>query len=219
MKKIVLYGAGGLAREIANMIEIINSIEIKKGNIGKYDLLGFLDDNVKVGTNINGYKILGNSEWIFRHKEVFCTCSIANVSVKKKIHDFLNANGVKFESLIAPDVYVPPSTKIGKDCVIVGHTLLSVNMNIEDGVFINSGVSLGHDVFIDKYSCIMPGTSISGYCKIGKQVTVGGHTFIVPRKNIGDRVIIAAGSVVFGNVKSGTTVLGNPAKRMRALEK
>ena len=100
MKKIVLYGAGGLAREIANMIEIINSIEIKKGNIGKYDLLGFLDDNVKVGTNINGYKILGNSEWIFRHKEVFCTCSIANVSVKKKIHDFLNANGVKFESLI-----------------------------------------------------------------------------------------------------------------------
>ena len=133
--------------------------------------------------------------------------------------DFLNANGVKFESLIAPDVYVPPSTKIGKDCVIVGHTLLSVNMNIEDGVFINSGVSLGHDVFIDKYSCIMPGTSISGYCKIGKQVTVGGHTFIVPGKNIGDRAIIAAGSVVFGNVKSGTTVLGNPAKRMRALEK
>lgn len=66
---------------------------------------------------------------------------------------------------------------------------------------------------------IMPGTSISGYCKIGKQVTVGGHTFIVPGKNIGDRAIIAAGSVVFGNVKSGTTVLGNPAKRMRALEK
>ena len=59
MKKIVLYGAGGLAREIANMIEIINAIEIKKGNMGKYDLLGFLDDNVKVGTNINGYKILG----------------------------------------------------------------------------------------------------------------------------------------------------------------
>lgn len=42
MKKIVLYGAGGLAREIANMIEIINAIEIKKGNMGKYDLLGFL---------------------------------------------------------------------------------------------------------------------------------------------------------------------------------
>ena len=41
MKKIVLYGAGGLAREIANMIEIINAIEIKKGNMGKYDLLGF----------------------------------------------------------------------------------------------------------------------------------------------------------------------------------
>ena len=94
---------------------------------------------------------------------------------------------------------------------------MSVNMNIEDGVFINSGVSLGHDVFIDKYSCIMPGTSISGYCKIGKQVTVGGHTFIVPGKNIGDRAIIAAGSVVFGNVKSGTTVLGNPAKRMSCL--
>ena len=64
----------------------------------------------------------------------------------------------------------------------------------------------------------MSNTGISGNCVIGEEVDIGGHAFIVPRKKIGNRAKIAAGSIVFSNVKAGTTVLGNPAKRMRELE-
>ena len=80
-------------------------------------------------------------------------------------------------------------------------------------------MTIGHDVKIDSYSTVMPGTGISGGCCIGKKVLIGGHSFIVPHKKVGDGATIAAGSVVFRNVMEGTTVLGNPAKRMEILEK
>ena len=64
----------------------------------------------------------------------------------------------------------------------------------------------------------MPGTGISGGCKIRYECMFGGHSYIIPRKKIGDRATVAAGSIVFSNVKAGTTVLGNPAKRMACLE-
>ena len=37
-KKIVLIGAGGFGREVASIIEVLNSIK------PTYELLGFLDD-------------------------------------------------------------------------------------------------------------------------------------------------------------------------------
>ena len=64
----------------------------------------------------------------------------------------------------------------------------------------------------------MPGTRISGGCTIGNEVNIGGAAFIIPGKKVGDGARIAAGSIVFSNVRAGTTVLGNPAKRMRELE-
>lgn len=82
----------------------------------------------------------------------------------------------------------------------------------------NQMVNIGHDVTIGDYTAIMPMTGISGFCSIGKEVNIGGHAFVVPGRKVGDNATIAAGSIVFANVKASTTVLGNPARRMKAIE-
>ena len=82
----------------------------------------------------------------------------------------------------------------------------------------SNDVNIGHDVTIGDYTVIMPNCGISGCCKIGREVNIGGHAFIIPGKKVGDRARIAAGSIVFSNVKAGTMVLGNPARRMKELE-
>lgn len=214
LKKIVLFGAGGFAREVANMIEIINLIN------PTYNLLGFVVDSdfYKDGVTINGYPILGDESWFKDHCDVFCTVAIANVNIRKRVQESLKKKGVRFETLIAPYVYIPESTKIGEGTIIFGHSLISVNVTMSEGVFINSGVSIGHDVHIGSYTTVMPGTGISGGVSVGSKVLIGGHAFIVPGKCVGDNAVVAAGSIVFSNVKAGTTVLGNPARRMRALE-
>lgn len=215
MKKIVLYGAGGFGKEVASIIEVINQAE------PRYDFLGYVDDGEAFheGTMINGYPWLGRTEWLLENKDdVWCTCTIGNSAIKAAIQKNLTEKGVKFETIIALGGYIGKNTSIGAGCVFYGGVTISVNCTIGDGVLINQNCSIGHDVFIGDYTTIMPGTGISGAVKIGSEVSVGGHAFIVPERRIGDKATIAAGSIVFTNVKDGSTVLGNPARRMKELE-
>lgn len=215
MKRIVLYGAGGFGRETAYLIDVINYCYP-----GSYWFLGFLVDEKYYNPNtvINGYPLLGTKDWILNNKDVACVCTIADNEARARIQTELMTQGVQFETLIAPNLPIPPTAKIGRGCVISGNVAISVNCNLGDGVFLNNSVTLGHDVEIGAYTSIMPGTGISGGCKIGEKVYIGGHAFIVPHKHIEDKAVVAAGSIVFRNVKTGTTVLGNPAKRIEALE-
>lgn len=214
MKKIVLFGAGGFAKEVANMINNINHIKVT------YELLGFIVERkyFKQGEIINGLSVLGDENWILDHKDVYCTCVISDVYAKKRIHEFLKKNSIKLETIIDISGYVSPHSVVGEGCVIYPYVLVSENVEIGEGVLLNSYVSVGHDVKIGSFTNVMPGTGISGNVQIGEQVNIGGHAFIVPHKKIGDKAVVAAGSIVFSNVKAGTTVLGNPAMRIRAIE-
>ena len=214
-KKIVLYGAGGFGKEVASIIEVINLWG------PKYELLGFIDDGegFNESTDINGYPWLGKSDWILAHKdEVCCTCTVGRAETKAKIQKRLAEQGVQFETIIAAGSYVGKYSTIGAGCVIYSNVMVSVDCRIGDGVLINQGCNIGHDAVIGDYTTIMPGTGISGAVQIGEQVSIGGHAFIIPGRRIGDKATIAAGSIVFTNVKAGTTVIGNPARRMKEIE-
>ncbi|MBQ1759932.1 MAG: hypothetical protein IIZ94_09650, partial [Prevotella sp.] len=47
-KKIAIYGAGGLGREVAGGINRINSCSDEQ-----WELVGFFDDNIPIGTKVS----------------------------------------------------------------------------------------------------------------------------------------------------------------------
>ena len=215
-KKLVLIGAGGFGKEVASMVEYLNNVK------PRYDLLGFVDDGecFKLGDEINGYPWLGTLDWVRENNDesVFYTCTVGNVHTRACIQKELMALGKRFETIKAYDAYVSPHTKVGQGCVLYPAALISVNCTIGDGVLLNTRVNIGHDVEIGDYTTVSPSTSISGGCRIGEEVMIGGHSFINIGRKIGDKATVAAGSIVFSNVKPETTVLGNPAKRMKGIE-
>ena len=215
VKKIVLIGAGGCGREVSYMIDEMNYYQ------KTYELLGFLDDGPNFDRNsvINGHPWLGKSDWILDHKDdVVCTCTIGDAAIKAGVQRRLMEQGVHFETLIAITCGITPYTKIGPGCILYWGAGVSVNCKLGAGVLLNEGVKVGHDVTIGDYTSIMTGSAISGGCEIGDEVEIGGHAFVIPGRKIGSRAHVAAGSIVFSNVKAGTTGLGNPAKRMKELE-
>lgn len=214
MKKIVLFGAGGLGKEVANMIREINKWH------PTYDLLGFIVEEkyFKPNTYVNELPIIGDEQWLLQNKDVLCCCTIADVQQKARIQNALSNQGIKFETIKDVTAYVAPYSSVDDGCIFYPYVMVSSNVVIGKGVLLNSYVTVGHDTSIGEYSTVQPSTGISGNVKIGEKVSIGGHAFIVPGKKIGDRAVVAAGSIVFSNVKANTTVLGNPAKRMRELE-
>lgn len=56
------------------------------------------------------------------------------------------------------------------------------------------------------------------FTTIGNNVFIGMRSIILQGANIGDNVIIGAGSVVSGKVESNSVYAGNPAKKICSLE-
>jgi len=214
MKDIVLFGAGGFGREAANMI----NDSINKVHPNTYRLIGYIVDEqyAKPGTDINGYPVLGDISWLINHRDdVVCGLTIGeHFDEKERVFRLLDENHITIETLIDGWAYVPSTCKIGRGCYIGYNSLLSANCEIGDGVFLNTQCNCGHDVKIGNFSTLYTRVSVSGYCTIGSHVMIGGCAYIVPHRKIGDGAVVAAGSVVFTNVKSNTHVMGNPAKRI-----
>lgn len=206
MKKLIIVGAGGFGREALYL-----ALEINK-QTRKWNILGFIDDNMDALRDVNcDYNIIGTiSEWTPKEDEVF-VMGIATPKVKEILAGKLIARGAKFISLIHPSVCLLPYTEIGTGCVIGGGSSLGDNCKIGNFVHI-AGSMIGQDSIIGDFSTTTGFTNIAS-AKLGKRVFVGSHAVVLNHLEIGDDVLIAAGSVVFNKVKSGTRVLGYPAKK------
>lgn len=150
---IVIYGAGGHAHVIADLISSIN---------GKLHV--FFDDEVKDG---NG-KIQPYSAQLF--KDAGLIIGIGNNAVRQRItynvkHSFI--------SLIHPDASVSGNVTTGEGTVILAMAVVQVNVMLGKHVIINAGAVLDHDVVIEDFVHVAPNAYIGGGAHIGKGAVIG----------------------------------------------
>ncbi len=208
MRDVVIVGAGGFGREVLQWIKDVNKVN------PTWNIVGFIDDDLQALDKYEcDYKIVGTiKEWEPKENQRF-VIAVANPKTKQFIVEKLKAKGAIFTSLIHPTAQISDICQIGEGLVMYPNSVITVNTRIGDFVsFLSSG--MGHDGEIGDYSTISSYCDITGGVKLGKRVFLGSHVTIIPQRKIGDDVYIAAGSVVVTNVRSGTRVFGNPAKRI-----
>ena len=208
MKNKIIVGASGFGREMVKYIEDINTVS------PTWNILGFLDDNPQA---LDGYpcdhNVIGTiKEWIPSEGEYF-VCALAFPKVKKLVVECLEAKGAKFITLIHPTAMIHPHCKIGKGCVVTPYSSISTNAAIDDYVSV-LGSNVAHDAYVGKWSTLSGKCALNGHVQVGEMVYMGCGVFVAPSKKIGDGATVGIGSVVIKNVKSGTTVFGNPAKKL-----
>lgn len=201
MNDLIIVCAGGFGREVYYMAK----------SIGKWNIKGFIDDNLHALDGVNiALPIIGTiKDWQPSKNEVFAL-GVSNPKTKETIVGLMKAKGAKFETLIAPHSRIIETTTIGEGCIISG----SIGDCVKIGNFVNvMGSMIGQDSTIDDFSTTTGFTNIAS-AYIGKRVFLGSHSVILNGKKVGDDAFVCAGSIVFSNVKAGTKVFGNPAKKM-----
>jgi len=104
------------------------------------------------------------------------------------------------------------TAEIGEGCVIGG--MSNIGDCAEIGSFVNvAGSIVGQDSVIGDFSTTTAFVNIAS-ASIGKRVFIGSQAVILHGKKVGDDAFVCAGSIVVSNVKSGSKVFGNPAKKM-----
>ena len=211
MKNIVIYGAGGFAREVAYLIEHINEKN------PQWNLLGYLDDNKEnYGKTMNELPILGGLDWLENESDIAIVVAVASPINKKKIVGNLNRfKNIEFPNLIHPTVKVSKFNELGKGNILCEGAILTTNIILEDFIIINLNCTIGHDVHLKSYSTILPNASISGNVIFEECVDFGTNATIIQGLTIGEGTIVGAGAVVVKNLPAYCTAVGAPAKPIK----
>lgn len=209
MKDLYIVGAGGLGRELLNLVLDIHAILGTQWNI-----MGFLDDTeAPLKDKACDFSVVETiAEYIPKPNDVLAL-GIATPAAKRKLVPMLKARGAVFESVIHPYAYLGRHNTLGEGAVVFGGFSMSVNVGIGNFVTLLSS-GLGHDVRIGDYSTISAQCNIMGNVFVGNEVFIGGNVCIAPYVNINDGAYICLGSVVMSNVSAGCKIMGNPAREI-----
>jgi sugar O-acyltransferase (sialic acid O-acetyltransferase NeuD family) len=213
-KRIVVIGAGGMAREVQWLIREINAVELL------YEFLGYVvSDLNQCGNYDSRSAILGDYRWLEENRSSIdaVTVGIGTPAARLKVGRELLAllPEVEFPALIHPSAILDlASATIGQGVQICAGTVATVNITLDTWALCNLGCTLGHEAFVGEGSVIHPGANISGGVVLGKGVLVGTGAQVLQYCRVGDGATLGAGAVVHKDVAAGVTVAGVPARAL-----
>ncbi len=215
MDKVIVIGAGGLAREVVDILLACN-----QGGI-KYEIIGFIDENVaNHGKVLNGFPILGDFSWFQNvdKTEIRLIAGIGSPAIRKKMIQKALDIGLKFINIFHPSAIVTPFINYGVGVVLTAGCILTNQIQIGNHVFLNLDCTVGHDAIIRDYCNINPGVHISGNVTLETGCEIGTGANIIQGINIGKWSVIGAGSVVVRDVPANVTAVGIPSKIIKTRE-
>ena len=209
MKHLIIIGGGGMGRSIYSMAE--ESI----GYGTEFDIKGFLDDNLHSMDGFEGYKpVLGTISGYQIEKDDVFVCSIGDVNTKYKLCENLAARGAAFFSLISKTATVRKNAKIGEGCIIGNYTTIGTDAILGKNCLIQSFSSVGHDCLLGDYVRMDTRSMCVGGVVLKDRVSIYTNAVVSHNVVVGEDAHVAALSFVIRKVNPGTTVFGNPAKRL-----
>ena len=205
-KKVIIIGAGGHAKVIADIIE-------KSGD----EVVGFLDDNKENGANvIKNYKVIGGSNNRFAmaitKENVEFVIAIGDNQKRKEIS---NSPNLKFYTAIHPSAQIGLDVRIEEGTVIMANSCINSSAKIGKHCIINTGAIIEHDNIIEDYVHISPNATLGGTVKIGESTHVGIGSIVKNNITICKNCTIGAGAVVVKNILEEGTYVGVPARERK----
>ena len=214
MKQVVIIGAGGHAREVA---EILRE---RSDQVGDLVPLGFVvEQNAPATLNYN-LPVLGDWSWFngTNLTELEVICAVGEPSVRKRLAERASENGLSFANAISPRAHVSPGAEIGAGVMIFPHAVISTNVSIGDHSIVNSGATVSHDSKLGRFTTISPGVHVAGNVHIEDGCYLGIGANIIQHVNIKPWTLIGAGATVIRDLPEAVTAVGVPARPIKTRE-
>ncbi|GKU75837.1 acetyltransferase [Paenibacillus sp. L3-i20] len=208
-KKIVVFGAGGHAKTVIDVIE--------KGKL--YTIVGLLDNNKPVGQIVYGYNILGDDHWLAEHASSIdgAIVAIGDNWIRGSVVKLLRSiqPSLPFISAIHPSAQIARGANIGVGSVVMAGAVVGSDTEIGDHCILYPNVSVDHDSTIDNFVSFAPRSVTGGNVHIGSFSAIAISATVIHGITIGEHCVIGASATVLSNIAPYTVAYGTPARFIR----
>lgn len=207
MKNLIIIGAGGMGRTIySNALESVGYGE-------KFVVKGFIDDNLSALDGFENYPpVIGTiRDYQPQPDDVFMS-SIGGAARRPCMEEIIRRGG-EFIELIHKTARIYQNVKLGKGNFIGAYTVIGNDAVIGNYNMIQSYTVIGHDSRIGDWNRIDTHVTCVGGIVIEDEANIHSSAVINHEVTVGTGAHVGALSFVIRNVKPGTTVYGNPAKK------
>lgn len=199
MKDVIIIGAGGHARVIADIVRCCGD-----------RCLGFLDDAVQDAA----LPVLGKVDDYVNYPDAEFVIGIGNAAVRRKIAGELA--GVNWYTAIHPTAVVSEmDVTIGGGSVVMANAVINPGTAIGAHCIINTAAVVEHDNRIGDFAHISVGAKLAGTVSVGEDTWVGIGAVVSNNLSICGGCMIGAGTVVVRSITESGTYVGVPARRIK----
>ena len=202
-EQVIVIGASGHGKVVA---DIVLSCEDT--------LLGFLDDNETLTTEVEGIPVLGKISNYREYPNAAFVIAIGNSAIREKIARQLD--GVCWYTAIHPTAVISHlNSQIGEGSVVMANAVINPSVHIGKHCIVNTASVVEHDNQIGDFVHISVGAKLGGAVCIGNRTWVGIGATISNNVSVCDHCMIGAGTVVIHDIKESGTYVGVPARKIK----
>jgi sugar O-acyltransferase (sialic acid O-acetyltransferase NeuD family) len=216
MKRVVIIGAGGHGREVADILRQ------QAERSSELSVLGFVVDEPTLHAEIiNDLPVLGDWSWFetVDRSEIRVVCAVGLPQTRKRLIDRARSLGLSFINAISTLAHLSPYAKIGEGLMMFPYSFASADSFIGDHAIVNVASTVSHDTKIGSYATLNPGVHLAGNVSIGEGCYLGIGSSVIQGVMIGSWTTLGAGTVVIRDLPENVVAVGVPARVIRTKEK
>lgn len=202
MSELLIYGAGGLGKEL---------LYLNKFAKNPLSFVGFIDDY----SDLEFYCRLKVKNIV--DKQDSFVIAIADPCTKMKLIKAF-PNYLSSVVILHKDIEWELDNKFGVGLIAFKGAILTGDVSLGNYVLLHMNCTIGHDSVIGDLCSILPGANISGNVCINEGTYIGTGAVVLPDIKIGKWCKIGAGTVVTKDIPDYSVVVGVPGKIIKKTE-
>ncbi|MBC6697712.1 acetyltransferase [Hymenobacter puniceus] len=206
---LVIFGAGGLGREVLMLVHQINAVA------PAWNVLGFYDDVRPASTTLHGLPYLGTAADLNAATQPLqVAVAVGNSHHRTAIVARLTSSHLSFPALIHPGVAHAPYQRlqIGAGCIVSQGCILTCDITLGCHVLLNLGCTIGHDAVLEDFCSLMPHANIGGGAHLEANTYLGTNATVINHVRVGTGTVLGAGAVAVRDLPAHCTAVGVPAQ-------
>lgn len=199
---IVLYGGGGLAKTIIDLVRAGDTHEV----------IGVVDDRLAIGEEILGVPVIGDQRYLTPLADAGLQWvanaigAIGRIQIRIDVSERIAAAKLRGPVLIEPTASVAPSAQLANGAQIFAGAVVSAAAQVGEHSIVNSGTIVSHDCVVGTNAHLAPGAILAGDVTVGDGALVGMGVTVPLGVSVGARAIVGNGATVLADVPDGTIV-------------